>query len=60
MVILGANRSLATLDMPRRMSTASKLFAPNLDKRQSLSMIGLGALVETIFEKSFSRIRRQV
>jgi hypothetical protein len=33
MAILGANRSLATLDIPQRMSTASKLFAPNLDKR---------------------------
>jgi hypothetical protein len=34
MAILGANRPLATLDIPQRMSTASKLFAPNLDKRR--------------------------
>ena len=34
MAILGANRLLATLDIPPRMSIASKLFAPNLDKRR--------------------------
>jgi hypothetical protein len=32
--ILGANSLLATLDIPPRMSRASKLFAPNLDKRR--------------------------
>ncbi len=37
MAILGANRSLARLDIPRRMSTANKLFAPNLDKRLPVS-----------------------